>query len=121
VTLTRDQILGSRRDRKPVPLDVPEWGGQVYVRVMSAKDQVELTDGHRPTDIPMLVLIHCLVDENGQQILEEGDIDALSQEDFPVIMRLFAFVAKLNGLSTTELDEAMERFTPAPDESRSFA
>jgi hypothetical protein len=36
-------------------------------------------------------------------------------------MRAFAFAAKLNGLSTKELEEAMESFAPAPDEYSSSA
>jgi hypothetical protein len=116
MALTREQILASRKDRKPVPLEVPEWGGEVYVRVLSAKDQAELSDGVKPADIPIRVLVHCLVDESGNQILQEEDAEALAGEDFPIIMRVFAFAAKLNGLSTKELEEAMESFAPAPDE-----
>lgn len=120
MALTREQILNSRRDRKPVAYEVPEWGAEpVYVRVMSAKQQAELSDGHATADIPLLVLIHCLVNENGEQILTEDDLEALSNEDFPVIMRVFAFVAKLNGLSTDELEAAMQNFARAPDEFRS--
>jgi hypothetical protein len=99
-----------------VPLEVPEWGGEVYVRVLSAKDQAELSDGVKPAEMPIRVLLHCLVDEAGEPILKEEDAEALAEEDFPVILRVFAFVAKLNGLSTKELDEAMESFAPAPDE-----
>jgi hypothetical protein len=116
VSLTREQILTSRKDRKPVPLEVPEWGGEVYVRVLSAKDQAELSDGVKPAEVPIRVLVHCLVDETGQPILKEEDTEALAEEDFPIIMRVFAFAAKLNGLSTKELEEAMENFAPAPDE-----
>lgn len=117
MTLTREQILASRADRKPVPLDVPEWGGEVYVRVMTVRDQAAIAEGKTPAEVPLLVLLHCLVDENGERILRDEDLEALASEDFPIIMRVFAFVAKLNGLSTAELEEAMESFAPAPDAS----
>jgi hypothetical protein len=113
----RDQILGDGSNRKPVPLEgVPEWGEDVYVRVLSAKDQAELSDGAKPSEVPIRVLLHCLVDETAERILKDEDFDALASRDFPVIMRAFAFAAKLNGLSTKELEEAMESFAPAPDE-----
>jgi hypothetical protein len=116
MTLTREQILASRRDRKPVLLEVPEWGGDVYVRVMSAADQAELSEGVKPAELPIRVILHCLVDEAGERILTDEDAEALAKEDFPVILRVFAFVAKLNGLSTKELEEAMANFVPAQDE-----
>jgi hypothetical protein len=119
VTLTREQILASRMNRKPVLLEVPEWGGDVYVRVMSAADQAILSDGVKPAELPIHVILHCLVDESGDRILTDEDAEALAKEDFPVIMRVFAFVAKLNGLSTKELEEAMENFGPSPNGSKS--
>lgn len=118
MALSREQILASRANRKPVLLEVPEWGAEpVYVRVLSAKDQAELAEGTQASEMPVRVILHCIVDENGERILSDEDFDALADMDFPVIMRVFAFVAKLNGLSTKELEEAMESFAPAPDES----
>jgi hypothetical protein len=116
VTLTREQILRSRGDRKPVRLEVPEWGGEVYVRVLSAKDQANLAEDVKAAELPIRVILHCLVDEKGKRILTDDDFDALSEEDFPIIMKVFAFAAKLNGLSSRELEEAMENFGPTPDE-----
>ncbi|MGH7206891.1 MAG: hypothetical protein ACREI2_11865 [Nitrospiraceae bacterium] len=119
MSLTRAQILASRRDRKPVRLEVPEWGGDVYVRVLSAADQMAISDELPPTEVPIQILLHCLVDESGERIFTDGDQDELAKEDFPIIMRVFSFVAKLNGLSTKELDEAMASFKIAPDEASS--
>lgn len=121
MTLTREQILASRADRKPVPLDVPEWGGQVYVRVMSARDQAALADDTTPGEMPVRILLLSIVDEEGNRIFTEEDFPALMDEDFPVIMRVFAFTAKLNGLSTDELEAAMASFAPTPDAFSSSA
>jgi len=119
VTLTREQILASRKGRKPVLLEVPEWGGEVYVRVLSAADQMVLSDGVEPKEMAIKVILHCLVDEDGERIFGDDDVDELAKEDFPVIMRVFGFVAKQNGLSTKELEEAMENFGPSPNGSKS--
>lgn len=116
MSLTREQILAARKDRKPQRLEVPEWGGEVYIRVLSARDQAELSEDTKPTEIPVKVILHCLVDEEGARIFTDDDMDALWAEDFPVIMRVFGAAAKLNGLSTAELDEAIASFAPAPDE-----
>lgn len=119
MTLTREQILASRRDRKPVRLEVPEWGGDVLIRVLSAEEQIELTDGVPEKEVPALVLVHCLVDEDGARLFADEDVTEIKREAFPVFYRVFAEVAKLNGLSTKELEEAVAGFTNAPDEQRS--
>lgn len=117
MSLTRDQILASKGNTKPVRLEVPEWGAEpVYIRVLSAKDQMELSEGVKPAEMPVRVILHCLVDEHGKRILGDDDFDLLSDFPFPVVMRVFAAVAKLNGLSTKELEEAVESFRQAPDE-----
>jgi hypothetical protein len=119
MTLTREQILASRKDRKPVRLEVPEWGGDVFVRVLSAADQMVLSDGVEPKEMALKVIVHCLVTEDGERIFGDDDAGELAKEDFPVIMRVFGFVAKQNGLSTKELEEAMENFGPSPNGSKS--
>lgn len=119
MTLTREAILASRADRKPVRLEVPEWGGDVFVRVLSAKDQVALSDGAEPAEMPVRILLHCLVNEDGTRIFEDADYEALAGEDFPVIMRVFGVAAKVNGLSSKELEESMAAFANAPAEGNS--
>lgn len=119
MSLSREQILAARAKRKPVALEVPEWGGEVYIRVLSAKDQAELSEGMKPAEMPVKLLLHTIVDEAGERVLLDEDYDAMMGEDFPVIMRVFAEAAKLNGLSTKELEEAMASFATAPAEDRS--
>ncbi len=116
MSLTREEILAAREDRKPQLLEVPEWGGDVYIRVLSARDQMALSDTGKPEETPIKVLIHSIVDEHGERILKDEDFDALAEEDFPIIMRVFGFAAKLNGFSNKELEAAIEGFKPAQDE-----
>jgi len=121
VSLTREQILAARHreDRKPVKVSVPEWGGDVYLRVMTVADQVALSEDVKPAEMPVQVLLHCLVDENGTRLLEEEDAEALAEEDFPLVLRLFGEAAKLNGLTSKELEAAMAGFEQARDEQLS--
>jgi hypothetical protein len=116
MTLTREEILAARVDRKPQRLEVPEWGGNVYIRVLSARDQMSLSDSSKPEETPIKVLLHSIVDEHGERILKDEDFEALAGEDFPIIMRIFASAAKLNGFSNKELEAAIESFNPAQDE-----
>lgn len=117
MTLTREQILAAQTERRPTRLEVPEWGGEVYIRVLTFADQVALQDSIPAERMPIHVLMHTVVDENGQRIFGDEDAEQLMTFEFPVILRIFAEAAKLNGLSTAELEAAMASFAPAPVES----
>jgi hypothetical protein len=110
-SLTREQILARRNSHKPVREWVPEWGGDVWIRVLSAADQVEIAEaGGQAALGPARVLVAALVDEGGARLFTDEDLPELMKEDFPVIMRLFQRAAKVNGLTSAELDEAMASF-----------
>jgi hypothetical protein len=122
----REQILASQGERKPEPLEVPEWHATVWLKQMTVADQVALSEGTKPADMPVAVLLHCLVDENGERIFTDDDREALAGESFAIVLRVFVAAAKLNGLSTAELDEAMQSFDraraePADNGSRSLS
>lgn len=116
----RSRVLALQTDRKPQPLAFEGWGDGIYVRVLSAADQAELAEGVEAKRMPILVILHCLVDSDGERIFADGDESQLGAFPFPEVVQVFGEVAKLNGLSTKELDEAMESFAPAPDEQRSI-
>jgi hypothetical protein len=121
VSLTREQILAARNreDRRPIKVTVPEWGGDVYLRVLTVADQIDLAEGVKPAETPIQVLLLCLVDENGTRIFTDEDADELAKEEFPVVLRLFGEAAKLNGLTSNELEAAMAAFSQARDEQPS--
>ncbi|MGI0148186.1 MAG: hypothetical protein ACREDF_01460 [Thermoplasmata archaeon] len=121
MTLNREQIRAaqSRPERQPRKVAVPEWGGDVLLRVLTVEDQIALGEDTKPADMPVQVLLHCIVDEQGDRILTDEDAEWLAKEDFPLILRLFSEAAKLNGLTNAELEEAMDRFVPARDEQPS--
>jgi hypothetical protein len=113
VSLTREEILAARKDRRPARLEVEEWGGAVYVKHLTVADQMELAEHTKPADMPIAVLVACLVDENEEPIFSPADADELSREAFSVVLKVFGFAAKLNGLSTAELEDAVQSFGQA--------
>ena len=120
MNLTRDEILAARSRRKPIQVEVPEWGGTVYIKVLSAGDQVKMSsNGHAEAEMPIWLLVGCLVSKDGSRLFTDEDVPALLEEEFPIIMRVFSEAARHNGLSTKELDEAMQSFgtTQADDSS----
>jgi hypothetical protein len=117
----RDQIIEAqdRPSRKPKEVPVPEWGFSIWLRVLTIADQVALAEGKRAEQMPVEVLLATVVDEDGAPVFTEDDRELLSNEEAPLIIRLFGEAAKLNGLSSKELEAAMEAFAKARDEQPS--
>lgn len=120
-TEIRERVLALQNDRKPSPLEFDGWGPDIYVKVLSSDDQLRLSDAVEGKEMPLQIILACLVDVDGERIFTDSDRDALGAFPFPEVMTVFGEVAKLNGLSNAELEEAVATFAPAPDAQRSTA
>lgn len=115
MTLSRDQILeADDLDREQV--DVPEWGGPVYVREMTAAErdafEAEIldrkSDGEVEVDLQNIrarLLVRVLCDEDGDRLFDDADIEPLSRKSGAVMGRLFQVAQKLNGLTAQDIEE----------------
>jgi hypothetical protein len=120
---TREGVLARARERqsKPRPFDVPEWADDpIYIRVLSAKDQLALTDGIEAKDMMFKVLMACICNEDGTPFFEaEDETEFLPNEDAPIVMRVFTEAARVNGLSSAELEEYAAHLERARGEGNS--
>jgi hypothetical protein len=98
-------------DLKSKIINIPEWGGDVKIQVMSVKEQREFVtylDG-KPSDYEMGVylVIHSCVDENGDKIFNDSEEDfALVESKSPdVIKMLFQEIFDLNKQSPDAVEE----------------
>ena len=118
MALTKDQILESS-DLKNVAVEVPEWGGTVYVRTMTGadRDQFESSmvtvgaDGVRKADTSNLrakLIALTIVDENGTRLFEASDVDRLGLKSAAAIERVFAAAQGLNGLGAKAEEDAVK-------------
>ena len=112
--LSRDAILAA-----PIPtsdVEVPEWGGTVRIRALSARARVDLLDAIYANDaahtawkedqalpegeregLPrvdlyeqaILTVIFGIVDENGDQMFSVADYDAFAELDYQTIVSLW--------------------------------
>jgi hypothetical protein len=109
-----EAIRASRNGRKPEKVAVPEWGRDVYVRELSAREQMEILRDRDEADLPVRILLASLVDEDGGRALSDEDYDLLAGEGMRVVMRLFAVAARLNGFGKGELEAAVRDFETTP-------
>lgn len=106
MALNKDQILGAS-DFSFVEIAVPEWGGEVRLRGLSAaeRDQFEASLGVSQdlTNMRARLVVNCLVDEDGKKLFKQSDADALGKKNATVVNRLFEEVRVLSGMTDADL------------------
>jgi hypothetical protein len=121
--LSRDEILAAVKTRAEdyTSVDVPEWGGQVLLRRLSAADAERsgLTSGDDTDEQVARVLAMSVVDEEGNLLFTEDDIKELAKIDVGVAAQVFTTAVKINGLGSEELDKAVAAFTEAQRDNSS--
>lgn len=109
--LNREAILGAQ-DLKIVDVDVPEWGGQVRVRMMTGTERTALlarssVNGQVDTDLFSTTLIEMTtVDEAGNRVFADGDAAALGQKASAALTRVFSASSRLNRLNGDAVEAA---------------
>ena len=128
--LDRNAILSAADlDKELVP--VPEWGGEVWIRALTAdeRDSYEAamiwvdTSSGRPKAIPKFEKIRaslvalCIVDEEGERLFNENDVDALGAKSAAAVDRLFDVARRLSRLSAEDIKELVGDLEETPDDA----
>lgn len=116
MTLSRDDVL-SADDRELREVEVPEWGGTLYVRELSAKEvedfQSEASElqekAEQGKDLPYswrasLVAL-CAADEDGERLFEPDDRGALGDRSNDSIDRVADAALEVNGIDLSGEDD----------------
>lgn len=102
--LTRADILAAE-DLPLAAVDVPEWGGQIFVRAMSALDRAEveayLDENPGRVALRAIVAVVSIRDEHGARLFTVDDIPALNEKSSTVLDRVFARAASLSGMTSS--------------------
>jgi len=115
--LSREQIL-SASDLKIEEVQVPEWGGSVFVQSLNGKardkfestrfklkgDKVEMI--HDNTRAVLVSL--CACDEAGTLLFSEGDVAALGAKNAAALDRVFEVAQRLSGLRGKDVEEKLK-------------
>lgn len=113
--LNKQQIIGSK-DLKTERVPVPEWGGDVIVRQITAADRdrfegsIYVGEGAaRRTNSENLrarLCSLCLVDENNERLFTDAEAAELGKKNADVLDRLFDIAQRLNGMNKKEAEAA---------------
>lgn len=111
--LTKDQIF-EIKDLQVELVDVPEWGGQVYVRGMSGSERdafeasvVDLRGSTQKVNMQnirarLVSLTAC--DQEGNRLFSDSDIIELGKKSAIALQRIFDVAQRLSGLSKEEMN-----------------
>ncbi len=106
--LTKEQVQNID-DFKFKIVDVPEWGGEVKVRSMSAKDRIAFEANQdklkSQTEMVVFLVLYTCVDDDGNRLFEDKDIEMLEQKSPNALLKIFNASIDLNILSSDKVDE----------------
>lgn len=118
--LSRQQILAAAPQLYPI--EVPEWGGTVYLRPITLAEQGKLADLGTKYEkaglleklrrITMQVIVWVTCDSAGAPLFTVDDIDVLMERSAGSINRLQDEISKISGLtpeSRAELEKNLPR------------
>lgn len=115
--LTRDEIL-RLADIKVEKVEVPQWSGNVYVKMMTGRERDEFDQfvydtrdddkkiNLHQTRAKLCVLTIC--DESGKRLFDDGDMVAIGNKSASALERIVAAARKLNALDGESV-ESLEK------------
>ena len=123
--LSRDQILNVN-DVQVQRIEVPEWGGNVYIRTFMAgewddfeNNLVLVEDGEKKKaafkDYRAGFAVLVLCDEQGNKLFDKKDITLLTRKSRAALDRILAKGKALNNVSKSDEEELVESLEPTPD------
>jgi hypothetical protein len=122
-SLSREDILNSQ-DLPMERVDVPEWGGFVYVRTMTGRErdnfETSISGGKgkktNMNDFRARFAVEIICDEDGERIFNRSDIEALTTKSGRALDRVFDSGKKLNRIGEDEQKELVENFDTTPED-----
>ena len=107
----RDQILKAV-DQTNTAFEVEEWGTTIYLKTMNVKDRLEFKKYTEENDTPSSAYFIAMltVDENGNQVFTEDDIEALEQKNAVLMDKIVMKALEVNGLTDSDEDEDQDEF-----------
>lgn len=112
--LSRDQILGAD-DLEKKEVDVPEWGGSVYVRALSGKQRNQLemialrysdqNDLSALENYNGLIAAWSIVDENGNRLFTDDEVGLLMEKSASALNTIVEEARELSGITEEDVEE----------------
>ena len=106
--LSKNAIL-AHDDKEIKTISVPEWGGDVCIRVLNGEERsiFESLFSEKKADMFKVRFVACSIcDESGARLFKDDEVVALGEKSSKVINRLFDLCWEHSCLSASAVDEA---------------
>jgi hypothetical protein len=113
-SLTREQIkeaAAKAADTKMKEIDVPRWGGSIFLKVMSVgerdryENEWQHSNNRGMADFSTKFLVSCVCDSDGKLMFKQADIDWLKTEPADLMRMLWNEAMALNKLQSEDIEE----------------
>lgn len=106
MVLNKEQILNAK-DHVFEDIDVPEWGGSVRVRSLTAQEREEFEAEMSKSSVCIRahLIARTLIDDDGNRIFETKDIVDLGKKNAVVMSKLFDASSRISGLRKQDIDD----------------
>lgn len=124
MSLSRKDILATSIPLETI--DVPEWGGKVILRGLTAAERddyeqamVETSPNGqvRPkrkfSNVRASLVVRCIVNEQGEREFADADAELLGAKDAAIVDKLWDVCRRLCGMSTEDEERLAEDFEQA--------
>ena len=118
MALNKAAILAAG-DFKLDKVNVPEWGGDVFIKTITGLDRDRFEDGYseqKMKNFRSRFLVLTLCDEKGERLFTDAEVEELGKKSSLVINRLFEKAWSLNAFTNEAIDELGKDSTVAPSE-----
>lgn len=114
--LSKDHILRQKASGKWERVDVPEWGGHVNVRVMSATERDFLGERFAESKVGLRAVIAAMLvcDDDGNDLFSDADVNALGEVSGAALDRVLQVAERLNGLTQESIEDAEKNLETTP-------
>lgn len=111
--LTREQILGAT-DVRTEDVEVPELGGTVRVRSITARDRDAfehflVASRQKGKDVPdnvrAMYVALTVVGEDGELLFTRADVEALGKHSFAALDRIYQAALRLNAMAPEAVEQ----------------
>ena len=109
--MDRESILSASDTPKLEAIDVAEWGGKVYIKVMSGseRDRWEIDATHsirsKNLNIRAILCVLTVCDKDGKRIFKDDDAQALGEKSSIILDKVFQVARRVNKLTDDDLQE----------------
>lgn len=100
--LSREIIL-TLNDVRVQAVDVPQWGGSLYVRSLAGSERAAFFAALGSDSLTAAHMVAwCASDEKGNRLFSDADIEALSKKDGKALDTVANAALQFNGLVSTD-------------------